>query len=177
MVLDQNISLPSNMSNRGFSPLLPFWVYFRHLRILVMRGISNLPCRYSETVSKKVSWGCASLKIAWILFCPDSVGVDGDLEAQQTCPFESQFFTSGDTFSWTALRSHGKEQCVNINVEYLSLKISLGCSTNLYCVCCGFLSTACLQRLDLLVYRWLVPSHGGQTGLSSVTPILSPCHK
>lgn len=86
MVLDQNISLPSNMSNRGFSPLLPFWVYFRHLRILVMRGISNLPCRYSETVSKKVSWGCASLKIAWILFCPDSVGVDRDLEAQQTLP-------------------------------------------------------------------------------------------
>lgn len=64
-----------------------------------MRGISNLPCRYSETVSKKVSWGCANLKIAWILFCPDSVGVNRDLEAWQTCPSESQFFASGDTFS------------------------------------------------------------------------------
>lgn len=153
MVSDQNIFPPSNMSNWGFSPMVPFWVYFCHLRILVVRGISNLPCRYSETVSKKVSWGCASLKIAGILFCPDSVGVDRDLEAWQTWPFESQFFAPGDTFSWTALRSHGKEQCVNINVEYLSLKISLGYSTNLCCVC---VAKHCLltgpQHFGLLVY-------------------------
>lgn len=156
MASGQNTSWRSDVWNQGFSPLVPLWVYFGHLRILVMRGVSNLPCRYSETVSKKVSWGCTNLKIAWIHFCHWLCWGRQRPWGSTACPFESQFFPSLSLvtpFFRTALGSHGKEQCVNINVEYLSLKIPLGYSTNLYRVCCGFLDTACLQLLDLLVYR------------------------
>lgn len=145
MVSDQNIFPPSNVSNQRFSSRSPSGFAFVTWEYLWCEAFPICLADILKLSQKKVSWGCASLKIAWILFCPDSVGADRDLEAWQTCPFESQFCASGATFSWTVLRSHGKEQCVNINVEYLSLKITLGCSTNLCCVCCGFLSTACLQ--------------------------------
>lgn len=81
----------------------PSWIDLSHLRILVMWGVSNLPCRCSQTVSGEVSWGRTCLKIAWFLFCCWLCRSRQGPGGSAACPFESELFPSGGTFCWELL--------------------------------------------------------------------------